>query len=125
MQWQIVHTLAYSICSTCCEFWNCFDDLSFCLLLHSASIDGETDAFVQRMLRTRFRNVTLVTIAHRLLTIMDYDLILVMDAGKAAEIGSPLELLSRNGIFADLVNATGAESAKALRAMAEAASHDQ
>jgi ABC-type multidrug transport system fused ATPase/permease subunit len=39
----------------------------------TASIDGETDAFIQRMLRTRFPNTTLVTIAHRLNTIMDYD----------------------------------------------------
>merc|ERR1712154_398852 len=75
----------------------------------TASIDGETDAFVQRMLRTKFVDTTLLTVAHRLNTIMDYDLILVMAEGKAAEIGSPLDLLSRNGLFADLVDATGAE----------------
>ena len=44
--------------------------------LSAASIDGETDAFIQRMLRTRFKDTTLVTVAHRLNTIMDYDFIL-------------------------------------------------
>ena len=86
----------------------------------TASIDGETDAFIQKMLRTRFPNTTLLTIAHRLNTIMDYDYVLVMDAGRAAEFGSPAELLSNDGggIFAELVDATGPESSKALRALA-------
>ncbi len=85
----------------------------------TASIDGETDAFIQRMLRTRFPNTTLVTIAHRLNTIMDYDLVLVMDAGKAVEFGPPAELLEiKNGVFSELVDATGMESSKALRDIA-------
>jgi ABC-type multidrug transport system fused ATPase/permease subunit len=82
--------------------------------------DGETDAFIQRMLRTRFKDTTLFTVAHRLHTIMDYDLALVMDQGSAVELGSPAELLSNaSGTFSELVNATGLESAKALRAMAK------
>lgn len=87
----------------------------------TASIDGETDAFIQMMLRTRFPNTTLLTIAHRLNTIMDYDYVLVMDKGRASEFDSPLNLLSKNddnGIFSQLVDATGAESSKALRQMA-------
>ncbi|CAB9504527.1 Oligomycin resistance ATP-dependent permease YOR1 [Seminavis robusta] len=84
----------------------------------TASIDGETDAFVQKMLRTKFVETTMLTVAHRLNTIMDYDLILVMDAGKAAEFGSPKELLVRDGLFSQLVDATGAESSKALREIA-------
>jgi ABC-type multidrug transport system fused ATPase/permease subunit len=83
----------------------------------TASIDGETDAFIQEMLRTRFVDTTLVTVAHRLNTIMDYDLILVMDSGRAAEFGSPTQLLEKNGLFTELVNATGPASAKALRDM--------
>merc|ERR1712232_1274105 len=72
----------------------------------TASIDGETDAFIQKMLRTRFPNTTLVTIAHRLNTIMDYDLTLVMDAGRAVEFGSPAELVDiKGGVFAELVGA--------------------
>ena len=87
----------------------------------TASIDGETDAFIQKMLRTRFPDTTLLTIAHRINTIMDYDYVLVMDKGRASEFDSPLNLLSKNddnGIFSQLVDATGAESSKALRQMA-------
>mmetsp|Transcript_7157 Transcript_7157/g.10475 ORF Transcript_7157/g.10475 Transcript_7157/m.10475 type:complete len:1354 (-) Transcript_7157:106-4167(-) len=81
----------------------------------TASVDSETDAFIQAMLRTRFKDSTLLTVAHRLNTIMDYDTILVMDKGKAIEFGSPKDLLSQNGSFADLVDSTGPESALALR----------
>jgi ABC-type multidrug transport system fused ATPase/permease subunit len=92
----------------------------------TASIDGETDAFIQRMLRTRFPNTTLVTIAHRLNTIMDYDFVLVMDKGKAAEFDSPANLLSiQGGVFSELVDATGPESSKALRDMANEAAQNR
>lgn len=84
----------------------------------TASIDGETDAFIQKMLRTRFSDTTLITVAHRLNTIMDYDLILVMENGHAVQFGPPAKLLASGGIFSELVDATGPESAKALRAMA-------
>lgn len=92
----------------------------------TASIDGETDAFIQKMLRTRFADTTLVTIAHRLNTIMDYDCVLVMDAGHAVEFGSPAELLDiSGGVFGELVDATGVESSKALREMAKQAADEQ
>ena len=84
----------------------------------TASVDGETDKFIQKMLRTRFKGSTLLTIAHRLNTIMDYDDILVIDQGRAAEFGSPDQLLREATIFSELVNATGAESASKLRTMA-------
>ena len=93
----------------------------------TASVDGETDAFLQRMLRTNFQHgTTLLTIAHRLNTIMDYDDILVMDQGKAVEFGPPHELLlsgdtGSGSIFADLVDATGAESSLVLRSLAKEA----
>jgi len=70
------------------------------------------------MLRTKFSDTTLITVAHRLNTIIDFDMVIVMDSGKAVEIGSPQELLQRNGVFAELVDATGPEGSKALRAMA-------
>mmetsp|Transcript_41965 Transcript_41965/g.88099 ORF Transcript_41965/g.88099 Transcript_41965/m.88099 type:complete len:152 (-) Transcript_41965:631-1086(-) len=86
----------------------------------AASIDRETDSFIQRMLRTRFAGTTVLTIAHRLETIMDYDKILVMENGRAAEFGTPSELIDENGIFKKLVDATG-EGAMALIAIAEGA----
>jgi ABC-type multidrug transport system fused ATPase/permease subunit len=92
----------------------------------TASIDGETDNFIQKMLRTRFPNTTLVTIAHRLNTIMDYDYVLVMDAGHAVEFDSPDKLLEiKNGVLSELVDATGAESSRALRALAKEAAEER
>jgi len=85
----------------------------------TASVDGETDAFMQKMIRNRFRGTTLLTIAHRLNTIMDYDIVLVMDKGKVAEFGRPKELLETDGLFSGLVDSTGRESSLALRQMAE------
>ena len=51
----------------------------------TASVDGDTDANIQKVLRTEFKNTTLLTIAHRLNTIEDYDKILVMDDGKVGK----------------------------------------
>lgn len=70
------------------------------------------------MLRTKFGETTLITIAHRLETIMDYDKVLVMDDGRVAEYDSPVELLAKNGIFTELVNATG-EGAASLISIAK------
>lgn len=90
----------------------------------TANIDGETDSFIQKMLRTRFQSTTLLTIAHRLDTIMDYDKIIVMADGKLAEFGSPLELIEENGIFRELVDATG-EGASSLIQMARSAAEEK
>ena len=89
----------------------------------TASVDGETDAFIQQMIRERFKGTTLLTIAHRLNTIMDYDKVLVMAKGKVGEFGSPKELLeNEDGLFSRLVESTGSESSLALRQMAMDAS---
>jgi ABC-type multidrug transport system fused ATPase/permease subunit len=90
----------------------------FRLIVATASVDTATDAVIQEMLRTRFRNTTLFTIAHRLDTIMDYDTIVVMQNGRCVEFGPPRELLGReNSIFGSFVDATGPESAIELRQM--------
>ena len=51
----------------------------------TASVDHATDERIQQALRSEFTESTLITIAHRLRTIMDYDKILVLDEGKVAE----------------------------------------
>ncbi len=74
----------------------------------TASIDVATDALVQRMLREAFSGCTVLTIAHRLNTILDSDQILVLDKGEVAEFGPPAELLRREGgAFRGLVHGTG------------------
>ena len=59
----------------------------------TASIDSSTDAIIQQVLKTEFKDSTIITIAHRLSTIIQYDKILVLDSGKMAEFGSPCSLL--------------------------------
>ena len=52
-----------------------------------------TDALIQRTIRTAFRQCTVLTIAHRLDTIADYDRVMVLDAGRVAEFDVPAKLL--------------------------------
>ncbi|KNE72909.1 hypothetical protein AMAG_17147 [Allomyces macrogynus ATCC 38327] len=88
----------------------------------TASIDLETEKTIQASIRRDFNGVTILTIAHRLLTIIDYDLLLVMDHGQVIESGSPIELLNQSGsVFASMVEDTGAASAAVLRRLAEEA----
>lgn len=59
----------------------------------TASVDYESDALIQRTIRTEFAHCTVLCIAHRLATVMDYDRILVLDKGEVAEFDSPTTLL--------------------------------
>ncbi|KAJ3216559.1 hypothetical protein HK099_005825 [Clydaea vesicula] len=59
----------------------------------TASVDHETDAKIQRTIRECFYNCTILCIAHRLRTIIDYDRCLVLDFGKIVEYGKPLDLM--------------------------------
>uniref|UniRef100_A0A914Y738 ABC transporter domain-containing protein n=1 Tax=Panagrolaimus superbus TaxID=310955 RepID=A0A914Y738_9BILA len=69
----------------------------------TASVDAETDSLIQESIRSQFSQCTILTIAHRLNTVMDYDKILVMDSGEIREYDSPKNLLSnKNGLFYSL-----------------------
>ncbi|KAI0717423.1 multidrug resistance-associated ABC transporter [Cerioporus squamosus] len=71
----------------------------------TSSVDVETDSKVQRTIQAEFSSSTLLCIAHRLNTIVYYDRILVMDAGKVAEFDSPLNLFDKeDSIFRSLCN---------------------
>ncbi|KAJ2066003.1 Multidrug resistance-associated protein 4, partial [Coemansia sp. S155-1] len=69
----------------------------------TANVDLETDKSIQELISKEFRDCTVLTIAHRLETIMNSDRIIVMDKGTIAEIGTPQELLAKDGMFALLV----------------------
>ncbi|GLB36501.1 putative atp-binding cassette [Lyophyllum shimeji] len=86
----------------------------------TSAIDYKTDSIIQSSLRQELRgDVTLITIAHRLQTIMDADKIMVLDAGHIVEFDSPKELLKLpQGRLRALVDESGARSA--LNAMAQA-----
>lgn len=86
----------------------------------TANVDPETDKLVQRTIRDQFGECTVLTIAHRLHTVMDSDRVLVMDAGKAVEFGHPHELLKQpKGFLRKLVNQTGESTAAQLAGIAE------
>lgn len=60
------------------------------------------------MMRTVFEHCTVLTIAHRLNTIMDFDMIVVMENGRVGEVGAPNELLQASGgLFSSLVKELG------------------
>lgn len=61
----------------------------------TSNVDRETDKLMQRLIREEFREHTILTVAHRLETIMDSDVVLVFDAGRLVEVGSPFELAER------------------------------
>jgi len=73
----------------------------------TASIDNETDRLIQEMIRECFKDSTVLTIAHRLGTVMDSDKVLVLDDGKLAEFDSPNKLMKiKGGIFRGMVEAS-------------------
>ena len=80
------------------------------------------DELIQNTIRSAFADCTVLTIAHRLNTIIDSDKILVMGAGRTLEFGPPLELLrDPASVFSQLVNNVGPEGAAELRAAAQRA----
>uniref|UniRef100_A0AAG5CQF6 Uncharacterized protein n=1 Tax=Anopheles atroparvus TaxID=41427 RepID=A0AAG5CQF6_ANOAO len=86
----------------------------------TANVDPETDQLIQRTIRDQFQRCTVLTIAHRLHTVMDSDRVLVMDAGKAMEYGNPHELLQRSdGALRRLVNQTASSTAQQLAQIAQ------
>ncbi|KAJ3113711.1 hypothetical protein HDU96_003040 [Phlyctochytrium bullatum] len=87
----------------------------------TANVDYETDSFIQAALRADFANVTIITIAHRLNTIIDYDKVLVMSDGLAVEYGSPATLLNTSdSIFRSMLAEVGESNFELLKAQAEA-----
>jgi ABC-type multidrug transport system fused ATPase/permease subunit len=65
----------------------------------TSSVDFETDQKIQRTIVDGFKGKTLLCIAHRLKTIIGYDRICVMDAGRIAELDTPINLYDMGGIF--------------------------
>ena len=81
----------------------------------TSNVDSETDAFIQQCIRREFKDATIITIAHRLSTVADYDKIVVLSNGKIVEMGSPYELLIKERVFREMVEKTG-EQAKTIKA---------
>ena len=59
----------------------------------TANVDEQTDKIIQQTLREKFGTCTMLTIAHRINTILDYDKVAVVENGQCVEFDSPKELL--------------------------------
>ncbi|PIO74854.1 ABC transporter, ATP-binding protein [Teladorsagia circumcincta] len=81
----------------------------------TANVDPRTDTLIQRTIRESFSHATVLTIAHRLNTIMDSSRVLVLKDGEVAEFGPAHELLKKSsGVLKSLVEETGEENAALL-----------
>ncbi|KAI5635385.1 ABC transporter domain-containing protein [Phthorimaea operculella] len=85
----------------------------------TANVDPQTDALIQTTIRNKFAECTVLTIAHRLHTVMDSDKVLVMDAGQMVEFDHPHILLQKpDGILRGMVDQTGRHMAETLARVA-------
>ncbi|EDV59380.2 uncharacterized protein Dere_GG23434 [Drosophila erecta] len=82
----------------------------------TANVDPQTDGLIQATIRSKFRDCTVLTIAHRLHTIIDSDKVMVMDAGSVVEFGAPYQLLTNSDstVFHNLVNQSGRDTYEGL-----------
>ncbi|KAI3868941.1 hypothetical protein MKX03_003312 [Papaver bracteatum] len=69
----------------------------------TASIDSATDAILQRVIRQEFKNCTVITIAHRVPTVTDSDMVMVLSYGNLIEYDEPSKLMESNSYFSKLV----------------------
>ncbi|KAJ2694105.1 Multidrug resistance-associated protein 1 [Coemansia sp. RSA 1285] len=115
-EWQAIYGLDRSI-----DDYDHFSDgqkqlFSLCRLLMrkrkiivldeaTADVDLETDKEMQKLFRSEFKDSTVLTIAHRLETIMNSNRIIVMDKGRVVEFGPPKDLIDQGGYFSELVKA--------------------
>ncbi|XP_077509755.1 ATP-binding cassette sub-family C member 5-like isoform X2 [Amblyomma americanum] len=77
----------------------------------TASVDAETDRLIQQTVQETFAGCTVLTIAHRLNTVLSCDMVLVLDAGKVVEMDSPFTLANDpNSAFSSMLKATGIQA---------------
>jgi len=69
----------------------------------TANVDFKTDRLIQEVIRHKFKDATVLTIAHRLNTILNYDKVLVLHDGQVVEFDKPEVLIRNGGLFAEMV----------------------
>ncbi|XP_022257889.1 multidrug resistance-associated protein 4-like isoform X2 [Limulus polyphemus] len=85
----------------------------------TSNVDPRTDALIQKTIREKFRHCTVLTIAHRLHTIMDSDRVLVLETGRIEEFDEPYTLMkNESGWFSQMVKHTGYSMAAQLHSVA-------
>ncbi|CAL5409212.1 unnamed protein product [Camellia sinensis] len=71
----------------------------------TASIDNATDSIIQKIIRIEFEDCTVITVAHRIPTVMDCTMVLAISEGQLVEYDEPMKLISKEGsLFGQLVN---------------------
>jgi ATP-binding cassette subfamily C (CFTR/MRP) protein 4 len=89
----------------------------------TANVDSRTDALLQEAVKKSFDGATIIAVAHRLDTVIEYDKILVLGGGEVVAFDSPHKLsLEENGVFASMIEDTGKGMASELRRRASRAS---
>lgn len=92
----------------------------------TANVDPQTDALIQVTIRSKFAGCTILTIAHRLNTVMDSDKVLVMDAGRVVEFKSPYQLLTEpESMFYSMVKEMGRTTFESLLSVAKKSEEDR
>ena len=77
----------------------------------TAAVDVQTDAMLQTTLRSPlFSNRTIITVAHRINTILDSDRVVVLEKGEVAEFDTPQALIKKKGVFYGLVKQAGLDT---------------
>lgn len=72
----------------------------------TSSVDSVAETKILNTIHETFKNSTIIAVAHRLETIVDYDMVVVLDSGRIVEVGSPTDLLEKQGgWFASLIQA--------------------
>uniref|UniRef100_A0A0A9GBQ8 ABC transporter domain-containing protein n=1 Tax=Arundo donax TaxID=35708 RepID=A0A0A9GBQ8_ARUDO len=69
----------------------------------TASVDSQTDGTIQKITRQEFSSCTIISIAHRIPTVMDCDRVLVLDAGLVKEFDAPSRLIEQQSLFGAMV----------------------
>ena len=89
----------------------------------TANIDQKTDSIIQTVIKEKMKDTTVVTIAHRLITIVQYDKILILENGKKKEEGAPIDLMKDQGSYFRELVMEGGE--KFFEKMVYAAEHKE
>ncbi|KAJ3319291.1 hypothetical protein HDV06_006399 [Boothiomyces sp. JEL0866] len=86
----------------------------------TSSVDGESDELIQKAIKEHFAETTIISIAHRLNTIAEFDKVLVLDQGVLKELDAPHILLNNpHSIFSELADASGPANSQLLRELAK------
>lgn len=73
----------------------------------TSGIDSTTETAIQRVIRDNFTDTTILVVAHKLVTVADFDSLIVLHHGEVVESGTPSELLHRGGRFSEMVEHSG------------------